>query len=90
MSRRRYVIEGTWSGYTSSQERVAHRAVTTSPGRYEQLRTIIYTDGTALWITIRPCTHRERVKEIRGYTELVEKAVRLKKATVTVAELCSA
>ncbi len=88
--RGRHVIEGIWSGYTSSQQRVAHRVVTTSPARYEQLRTIIYADGTALWITVRPCTHREKVTEIHGYTELIEKAVRLKKATVTVAELISA
>ena len=87
MSYKRHVIEGTWSGYSSGQRRVAHRVVTTLPGLYEHLRTIIYTDGTTLRITVRPCTHREKVAEIHGYCDLIDKAARLKQATVTVREL---
>ena len=87
MARKRFVIEGIWSGYRSSQRKVVHRAVTHLPGRYEHLRTIRYTDGTTLDLTIRPVKPRERVQEIKGYTSLINEAAALDKAYVTVAEL---
>ena len=73
---KRYVIEGTWSGYTSSQERVVHRTV--HKASFKKLRAwvesnhaIYYTDGTALYLSVRDAKPRERVKEIKGYVSLI-------------------
>jgi len=73
----RFIIEGEWSGYTSSQQRVVHRKV--YPGSRKKLRAwaektygIQYTDGTMLYLTVRDCKPRERVKENLGYTSLIE------------------
>jgi len=77
MSAVRYVIEGTWSGYVGSQQKVVHRQV--YPAQRKQLRAwaekthaIRYTDGTCLFLTVRDCKPRERVAEIRGYSTLIE------------------
>lgn len=71
----RFVIEGTWSGYTS-QSRVVHRTV--HDGAFKRLRAwaektyaIRYTDGTCLFLRVRDCEPRERVEEIRGYSRLI-------------------
>ena len=73
---KRYIIEGTWSGYVSSQERVVHRTVHKSS--FKKLRTwvennhaIYYTDGTTLHLSVRDAKPRERVKEIKGYISLI-------------------
>ena len=72
----RFIIEGTWSGYRSSQQRVCHRTV--HKGNRKLLRAwaekthgIQYTDGTMLYLTVRDCKPREKVKEIKGYVELI-------------------
>ena len=72
----RFVIEGTWSGYRSSQMRVAHRTV--HKANRKQLRdwvsktyAIHYTDGTVLILTVRDCKPREKVREIKGYVSLI-------------------
>ena len=83
----RYILEGEWSGYRSSQRRVAHRVVTKHPKRYEKLKTIRYTDGTTLDLSIRPCKPREKVAEIHGYDSLIDKALTKEKSFVTVEEL---
>jgi hypothetical protein len=77
MSAGRFIIEGEWIGYRSSQDRIVHRQV--YPGGRKKLRAwaekthaIRYTDGTSLLLTVRDCKPRERVKEIRGYTTLIE------------------
>jgi hypothetical protein len=77
----RFIIEGEWSGYRSSQQRVVHRQVYASA--FKKLRAwadkthaIRYTDGTALYLTVRDCKPRERVVEIRGYTKLIENCAR--------------
>ena len=74
---KRFVIEGEWSGYTSAQQRVVHRQV--YPGARKKLRAwaedahgISYTDGTMLRLSVRECKPRELVKELRGYTSLIE------------------
>lgn len=74
--RKRFIIEGTWSGYTSSQSRVVHRTVH-SPS-WKKLRAwadaahgICYTDGTMLYLTVRDCKPRERVHQIKGYDSLI-------------------
>jgi hypothetical protein len=74
---RRFVIEGEWSGYRSSQRQVAHRMVYSAARKKlrawaEKNHAIRYTDGTCLYITVRDCKPRERVQEIRGYESLIE------------------
>lgn len=73
----RFIIEGTWLGYRSSQDRVVHRTV--HNGSQKKLRAwaektfaIHYTDGTRLQLAVRDCRPRERVEEIRGYTKLID------------------
>ena len=72
----RYIIEGTWSGYTSTQTRVVHRTVHPVSAKRlrawaEKAKAIHYTDGTALFLTVRDCKPRERVKQINGYGSLI-------------------
>ena len=76
MSEGRFIIEGEWSGYQSSQQRVVHRTV--HKGSWKKLRewaektyAIRYTDGTSLCLTVRDCKPRERVQEIHGYDSLI-------------------
>ena len=73
----RFIIEGTWSGYTSAQSRVVHRTV--HHAAFKRLRAwceathgIRYTDGTMLYLSVRDAKPRERVKEERGYASLIE------------------
>ena len=72
----RFIIEGEWSGCRSGQQRVVHRTV--HKGNRKRLRAwaekthgIQYTDGTMLYLTVRDCKPREKVKEIKGYVELI-------------------
>lgn len=72
----RFIIEGTWSGYTSSQSRVVHRQVHSKAFKKlrawaESVGAIYYTDGTCLMLSVRDCKPRERVQEIKGYTQLI-------------------
>ena len=71
-----FIIEGEWSGYTSSQRRVVHRTV--HPASRKQLRawvekvqSIHYSDGTALWLRVRDAKPREKVQVINGYDNLI-------------------
>ena len=73
----RFVIEGTWSGYSSSQERVVHRTVHGSSWKKlrawaEKTHAIRYSDGTCLYLTVRDCKPRERVQQVMGYSQLIE------------------
>ena len=77
MKYKRFIIEGEWSGYTSTQRRVVHR--TAHQGSYNKLRAwaekthaIYYTDGTALILSVRDCKPRERVKQVHGYDALIK------------------
>ena len=72
---KRYVIEGMWSGYRSSQAKIVHRTITKYPEQFK-VHTIRYTDGTTLDITVRPCVPREKVKIIHGYDSLIEECNR--------------
>jgi hypothetical protein len=80
----RYIIEGEWTGYTSSQRRVCHREVyktsrtiTKSPflEAIRRIGAILFTDNTSLILHIREAKPREKVQEIHGYTKLIRKAV---------------
>lgn len=80
MKAKRFIIEGEWSGYRSTQRRVVHRTV--HPASSKKLKAwakkttvILYTDGTGLHLTVRDCLPRERVKEIRGYVSLINKCM---------------
>jgi hypothetical protein len=72
----RYVLEGTWSGYTSAQSRIVHRTIVRKPDPYASLSAIRYTDGTALFLSVRPARPREKVQEIHGYDSLIAKCLR--------------
>ena len=73
---KRFIIEGEWSGYHSGQRRVVHRTV--HKGSYKKLRawaqkthSVLFTDGTALRLTVRDCKPREKVQQIKGYVSLI-------------------
>jgi hypothetical protein len=73
---KRFVIEGTWLGYRSSQDRVVHRTVHRAAEKRlrswaDKTFAITYTDGTQLQLYVRDCEPRERVKEIHGYDSLI-------------------
>src|SRR3954465_15480162 len=76
MSNKRFVIEGEWLGYRSSQDHIVH--VSVHAGTEKRLRAwaektfgITYTDGTRLALTVRDCKPRERVSERRSYMGLI-------------------
>lgn len=93
MSRRaRYVLEGEWTGYVSSQRRVVHREVVTLPKRIDRLRTlhsIRYTDGTCLILHLREALPREHVQEIQSYGSLIRECEAVTGTVVCVADLPS-
>lgn len=74
----RYVLEGEWTGYRSSQQRVVHREVIDAKRseRLKDLHAIRYTDGTKLLISVREAEPRERVKTVHSYSELIRDAER--------------
>lgn len=74
---KRYVVEGVWSGYVSSQRRPCHRRVIKKwlADSFAKIVAIRFTDGTTMDITVRPCTFREKVQEIRGYDALLDAAI---------------
>ena len=87
----RYVLEGTWTGYVSRQSRVVHREVISKDRaeRLKDLHKIVYTDGTALLISIREAKYRERVDEDFSYRELVRDAEKHGGAVVYVSQLAA-
>lgn len=88
ISGKRFVLEGTWSGYGSGQARVAHREVI-SAKRAAALDglTIQYTDGTCLCLTARPAALREKIIPLLGYSDLIYRAQDSGLRFVTVAQL---
>lgn len=90
----RYVLEGEWSGYRSSQRQVAHREVidTRRHGgqrveRLRVLRTIVFGDGTTLNLSLREAGPREKVPQKLGYPSMIREAEALGKTVVNVSEL---
>lgn len=88
---KRFIIEGEWSGYRSSQRRAVHRTV--HRPREAMLRAwatktrgIAYTDGTWLDLSVRDCKPRERVEEIHGYDRLIRECARRDVASVRALE----
>lgn len=78
MSSQRFVVEGTWSGYSSSQRRVAHREVVHASlaAAIQRLGAIRYTDGTSLYLSVRPAMPRERVEINNQYGDLIRQCLR--------------
>jgi len=74
-----YCIEGEWSGYTSSQQRVVHREYTPKEDRAESVKklgAIRYTDGTSLYLRTYSVKSKEGIlPKIDGYTSLINKAI---------------
>jgi hypothetical protein len=86
----RFVIEGEWSGYTSSQQRVVHREVVDKrlAEKAKALHTIVYTDGTTLNVRVRETQPRERVELVdRAYGSLIREAIAKGGSRVLVADL---
>ena len=81
-----FCIEGTWSGYTSSQRRICHRVYMTDgemADKIKAIRSIRFTDGTALYVSVSPVFRKEELlDENRSYDALIDEAVRTGKTDV--------
>jgi hypothetical protein len=78
----RYVIEGTWRGYRSSQDGVYHREVYKTNRKaspfieaLKRLHSLPFGDGTALILSVREAKPREKVQEKHGYRQMIRDAV---------------
>ncbi len=86
--RRVWMIEGTWSGYRSSQSRVCHREYTKDVKRVEAIKnlgSIGYTDNTWLYLTVEEVTGlhwRHRRPTNHQYRQLIDKCLSEKKNMV--------
>lgn len=71
----RYLIEGTWGGYTSSQSHICHKEVITDKKLAKWCQenyAIVFTDGTSLTLSCRELNKGERVKDQKiGYKSLI-------------------
>jgi len=83
---KRYVVEGTWTGYVAHQCRVVHREVVGEKRaeRLMRLDSIRYTDGTSLLISVRPAEPFERVRQELSYCDLIAEAERSGKSRYVV------
>jgi hypothetical protein len=72
-----FVVTGTWSGYTSSQERVCHREYC-GKKTAEAIRKIghgiRFTDGTMLYLTVIKVARRT-LPPLDGYSSLIRECV---------------
>lgn len=75
--RKRWVVECVWSGYRREQAHVCHRRVVTNPEPYKKVSCVRFGDGTHMSVSVRQCTAREKVSEVRGYDELFQRLVHL-------------
>lgn len=85
----RFVIEGEWTGYNSSQQRIVHRQIVTEKVAQsaKDLRCIVYTDGTSLIVRTRQLAPREKVSEINSYGSLIQSAIKRGGSRVLVTDL---
>lgn len=86
----RFILEGTWTGYTSAQSRVCHREVISAKRaeRLSGLHKIVYTDGTSLLIHVREAEYREKIVPNYSYRKLIADAERHGGSVVNVNDLC--
>lgn len=73
----RFIIEGTWTGYNTSQSKIVHVSVHEASRKklrefVEKTYSILYTDGTRLLLRVRDAKPRERVKARPSYMSLIE------------------
>lgn len=69
------VVEGTWLGYRSSQDRIVYRELISDRKLIEWLEStysIVFSDGTSLRLNVRLRKPRERIERLSGYSELVQ------------------
>lgn len=69
MSKTRWLIEGEWSGYQSSQQRIVHREITDNEKlarAIEKQYGIRYSDGTMLFLRVREMRKGERAQDLRN------------------------
>lgn len=62
----RFLLEAKWLGYSSSQDRVCHREITTDAKLADWVGKnygITFTDGTTLELYVRPLAKGERVAD---------------------------
>lgn len=74
----RHIYEGKWHGYRREQDRVVYREVLATKAqvdRRSELRTILFTDGTTLEMSMREALPREKVQPLAGYSSLVHDAL---------------
>lgn len=85
----RFVIEGEWTGYSSSQRRVVHRQVISAKlaEKAKSLHAIVYTDGTSLLIHVREAKPREKIEERNEYGSLIRDAIQHGGSRVLVTDL---
>ena len=79
MKSKRYIIEGTWSGYTAAQSRIMHREVTICEKRAEWSKNaglILFTDNTSLYLNVREAKPYERDKAMKSYSKLINQCIR--------------
>lgn len=80
MSKTRYIIEGEWTGYRSSQQRIVHREVTDNQKLAEVIMKqygIRYSDGTMLILRVRAMAKGERAHDLRNsYGSLIRDCFR--------------
>lgn len=86
MSKTRFLIEGVWRGYRSSQDRVVHREVTRNASRAlwcENSYCIGFTDGTTLELRVREVEKGERIKDLKNsYGSLIDSCIRFQVTSV--------
>lgn len=86
---KQWILNGTWSGYSSSQTKIVHTAII-SAEQYEKakhLHTIMYADGTSLSLEFSEYNPNYPVHEKLSYKSLIDEAIKLGKSTVSVTEL---
>jgi hypothetical protein len=73
----------------ASQSKPCHRRVYTyRPTAIEDIKCVQFTDNTTMSVMVRPANKREKIQEIWGYDELLNKfATRKMTGFVRVADL---
>jgi hypothetical protein len=90
----RFILEAEWTGYRSAQDRCVHREVIKADrakrlAAPNAIRSVQFTDGTTLTITVREAKPREKVEERFAYVSLIREAEAQGRNFVRVADLPS-
>jgi hypothetical protein len=79
----RYIIEGTWRGYRSSQDHVCHREIYKTNCKdsvrfiqaLRKIHSLSFSDGTALILRVREAKPCEKVEQKLSYCEFIRDGV---------------